>query len=378
MAGVKISGLPSASALTGTESLPVVQSGVTSKGLVSQIGTYVRGLFTTTPATLAEGGTGAANAASARSNLGAAASGANTDITSLNAPALGGATATTQATGDSSTKVATTAFVAASATGHGQCQLQYVGTTSIKLVPWNGNFLKINGAVCTVPDAGVTLANTGLTANTKYYIYATASAGVINALEASTTAYATSTTAGNKGVVIKTADDTRTLVGMVYMNSGTPGTFGNSATWQGVRSWFNDPGVVATSGLASGKTTSSTTMAKLDSTTDITVATWAGESVRVWFNASHSNANNCNKLCSVLIDASTYPDMQQADNGFGAGTTSQAGSIDLNSLTEGAHTMSLIAAVDASSTTYNGAAAPSNSTPVFRSTFGVSAKGINP
>ena len=40
-----------------------------------------------------------------------AASGSNTDITSLNAPALGAATATTQAGSDSSTKVATTAHV---------------------------------------------------------------------------------------------------------------------------------------------------------------------------------------------------------------------------------------------------------------------------
>lgn len=40
-----------------------------------------------------------------------AASGANTDITSLNAPALGAATATTQVITDDSTKVATTAFV---------------------------------------------------------------------------------------------------------------------------------------------------------------------------------------------------------------------------------------------------------------------------
>jgi hypothetical protein len=46
-----------------------------------------------------------------RTNLGAAASGANTDITSLSAPALGAATATTQSVGDSTTKVATTAFV---------------------------------------------------------------------------------------------------------------------------------------------------------------------------------------------------------------------------------------------------------------------------
>jgi microcystin-dependent protein len=40
-----------------------------------------------------------------------AAKGANTDITSLNAPAIGAATATTQTVTDDSTKVATTAFV---------------------------------------------------------------------------------------------------------------------------------------------------------------------------------------------------------------------------------------------------------------------------
>jgi len=46
--------------------------------------------------------------------------GANTDITSLASPALGAATATTQAVGDNTTKVATTAFVAANSLGYGQ------------------------------------------------------------------------------------------------------------------------------------------------------------------------------------------------------------------------------------------------------------------
>lgn len=45
--------------------------------------------------------------------IGAAASGVNTDITSLNAPALGAATATTAAAGTSTTQIATTAFVSA-------------------------------------------------------------------------------------------------------------------------------------------------------------------------------------------------------------------------------------------------------------------------
>ena len=64
---------------------------------------------------VANGGTGATTGSAARTNLGAAASGANTDITSLSAPALGAATATTQATNDNTTKVATTAFVAGQA-----------------------------------------------------------------------------------------------------------------------------------------------------------------------------------------------------------------------------------------------------------------------
>lgn len=53
------------------------------------------------------------NAAAFRAAIGAAASGGNTDITSLNGPALGAASATTPAPGDNDTSVATTAFVTA-------------------------------------------------------------------------------------------------------------------------------------------------------------------------------------------------------------------------------------------------------------------------
>jgi hypothetical protein len=59
---------------------------------------------------IANGGTNAGTAATARTNLGAAASGANSDITSLNAPALGSATAATATAGTNTTQVATTAF----------------------------------------------------------------------------------------------------------------------------------------------------------------------------------------------------------------------------------------------------------------------------
>ena len=60
---IKISEMDSASALGGTEVVAGVQSSGSVKILISQIGTYVRGLFTTTPATVPEGGTGVATLA---------------------------------------------------------------------------------------------------------------------------------------------------------------------------------------------------------------------------------------------------------------------------------------------------------------------------
>ena len=74
-----------------------------------------------------------ATSALMRTDLGAAASGANTDITSLSAPALGAATATTQAVDNNTTKVATTAFVvaqAASATPAAASGSGVVGTST--------------------------------------------------------------------------------------------------------------------------------------------------------------------------------------------------------------------------------------------------------
>ena len=69
-----------------------------------------------------------------------AASGANTDITSLNSPALGAATATTQASNDNTTKVATTAMVqsavsAGSLPAATQAQQEAASSTSTTVTP---------------------------------------------------------------------------------------------------------------------------------------------------------------------------------------------------------------------------------------------------
>ncbi|MEB2654919.1 hypothetical protein SOP89_26500, partial [Pseudomonas siliginis] len=104
--------------------------------------------------------------------------------------------------------------------GHGQCRLSYVSGTQLKLSPYNGNNLIINGVPQQIPSAGVTLANTGLAASTKYYVYAYMNAGTMT-LEAVTTAHAT----GTNGVEQKSGDATRTLVGMILTDGSTPGQF---------------------------------------------------------------------------------------------------------------------------------------------------------
>lgn len=172
----------------------------------------------------------------------------------LVSPALtGNPTAPTPTAGDNDTSIATTAFVAAAvATAGGgisqvgQCRLVYESATLIRLSPFNGNKLIVNGAPVVIPDAGITLAPTGLTASTKYYIYAYVTGGTLT-LEASITAYATQ---AGTGIKIKSGDPTRTLVGMVFVNASTQ--FVDNLTNRLVRSWFNEKPFYSRSQFTSG------------------------------------------------------------------------------------------------------------------------------
>jgi hypothetical protein len=83
----------------------------------------------------------------------------------------------------------------------GQCRLVATSSTVLTLTPVDGQFIKIAGAIYSIPSAGVTLSNSGLSSSTRYYIYANISGGNVT-LSASTTGYATDTTAGNVGVRI--------------------------------------------------------------------------------------------------------------------------------------------------------------------------------
>lgn len=189
--------------------------------------------------------------------------------------------APTPTAGDNDTSIATTAFVTAAVaaggggaiTPTGQCRLVKSGA-NLALMPFNGNRLTVNGVNCTVPDAGVTLAPTGLTVGTVYLIYAVATAGAISSLEASTTAHVTSTTVGNKGVEIKSGDDTRSLVGMAYITGGP--AFADAPATRYTRSWYNRSTATIVGPLDTASTTTSGSMVAAN-TAAVSAVNFAGE-----------------------------------------------------------------------------------------------------
>jgi hypothetical protein len=115
-----------------------------------------------------------------------------------------------------------TSLATAVPTPVGQCYLTQSGS-SVVLTRKYGSYLTIQGIARQIPAAGVTLAGTGITANTLYYIYAFMS-GQTMTLEASTTTHVVDPATG---VDVKSGDTSRTLVGMVYATLA--GSFAASA-----------------------------------------------------------------------------------------------------------------------------------------------------
>lgn len=139
-----------------------------------------------------------------------------------------------------------------------QCYLSKSGS-NLLLAPYNGNNINIAGAPTAIPNAGVTLATTGLSASTYYYIYAFLSSGTLT-LEASTTVNATNSTYGYEQ---KSGDSSRTLVGAAYTTAGT--AWADTATTRFVASYFNQQLKRCINGFSTNRTTTSATFAEINS-----------------------------------------------------------------------------------------------------------------
>lgn len=170
---------------------------------------------------------------------------------------------------------------------NGQCRFNFIDATHCTLGMCNGNRLKIAGVIQKVPNAGVTITNAGLTANTFYYAYAFMNAGAM-ALEFSTIGHVADTAAGNEGTEIKLGDNSRTLVGAV-------GTDASSQwSWGRVISWFNRRRKVVGGQLLSQTTTASTTPVEISTQLRFYFLEWADDSTDVLANGTISSTVDTN------------------------------------------------------------------------------------
>src|SRR5215831_7638143 len=167
--------------------------------------------------------------------------------------------------------------------------LTYVSTTALKFAPFNGAYIMLNGAQRAIPSGGIAgLTNTAafvngvggssLVQNTTYYVYVFDNAGTLTA-DFSTTGHASSATAGNVGTEIKTGDDTRSLIGIIRTDAGTPGIFADSVTKRFVRSWFNKPTVTMGANFTATRATASQTFAEINSEIRLAFVVWATDVV---------------------------------------------------------------------------------------------------
>jgi len=245
--------------------------------------------------------------------------------------------------------------VTTQANGHGQCRLDKVGANLV-LTPKNGNRLIVNGVSCTVPNAGVSLAPTGLSATTLYYIYAVATAGAVTSLEASATGHSKDATTG---VEIKTGDATRTLVGMAYCK--TAATFADTDAQRFVVSYFNRRNITGRSFFTANRTISSGTFAEINSEIRAEFVCWSDEatSISITGAAQGSAAGFNNTLAKIAVDATGADGF----TGFSCSSTFQAiGNICISSveaLNEGYHYSTLFGANSATFvSTFYGTASP--------------------
>lgn len=226
----------------------------------------------------------------------------------------------------------------------GQCKLSAPTTTSLKIVPYNGSVLTINGANESIPSAGVTLAAAPGAANTTYYIYAYMNTGTMT-LEASATGWSFSATAGNIGTPIKTGDDTRTLVGMARGNGSTQWV--NSTSQRFVLNYWNRRHLDLT-GTITSTAYSGSSYGEILAAAETQFLSWADEAVQASVSGSYSAGTaGASYNQAIGIDSTSSAQAGVCTNNDAA--AGQAGSLHPVSLTyngtltEGYHFATILA-----------------------------------
>lgn len=177
-------------------------------------------------------------------------------------------------------------------------KLTYVSATAVKFAPFNGDTIRISGVVYQIPAAGIAgVANTSvyvggvaaqnLASSTLYYVYVFNNGGTLTA-DFRTGTHAISSTAGNIGTQILSGDDSRSLIGMIRTNASSQ--FVDSDSQRFVRSWFNESGTGGSIHFTATKTSTSGTLAELDSAFRGEFIVWTGERVMLNVTATMSSS----------------------------------------------------------------------------------------
>lgn len=216
----------------------------------------------------------------------------------------------------------------------GQCYFEFVSTTQLRLVPRNGNRIFVNGTWLTIPAAGITVSNSGLSANTVYRAYVWSNTGTPT-LELATTARATDATFGHE---IKSGDATRTLVGMCRTNASTQ--FYDDASDVGVLSWFNRRRKVCSRRFPSSGSFSTASNSAVATTlaTVINALNWGGSAVvATMIGFATPDASDANVTGGIGVDGTALAQSAPA-SGHAAGVfVPMAARYQSSALSEGNH-----------------------------------------
>lgn len=226
-----------------------------------------------------------------------------------------------------------------------QGRLDYISTTQVRLSQAGGSFLWIDGLNRPIPAGGVNLANTGLTAATFYYVYAYMN-GATMVLEASTTVHV----GHASGLRVKSGDATRTLVGMIYMDTG--GVFANANAKRFVRSYFNRQAVPILSTITTA-TTSSTTFVDLSANYLVEGVLWLDDVLDLQYTGYTANSGGLT-YSTLAVDGANFGGQVNAGVSGGTPITFPLHPRGIATRTEGYHTMTLRGMVSAGTGTWVG------------------------
>jgi hypothetical protein len=160
------------------------------------------------------------------------------------------------------------------------------------------------------------------------------------ALELSATAHATDTTAGNIGVEIKSGDNTRSLVGLTYMDASNHFIDITTLSWFNRRLKAYYPGTSSSSGVGT--------------LSQIPFCTWVDEAVIISavYTCNNSTVNAIN-TAAIYIDSTGYTPTLRQDTITAGGGLSITPSCMANGLAEGYHQTSVFTTTNGSVTSYS-------------------------